>query len=223
MVVAAGLLAAGLAACGGTTSGTALESPGTILTEALSAGSSAQSVRLKGAVEDFGHFLTVNLVVEPGKALSGTIEEDGYTFRVVVVDGKTYVQGQAAIEHFGSVALARRLKGHLDNVWLQLDGHHEFGRFPRFTDLSEVVSGLTSVSLSKETGKSAGGRAAVALATNEHGTLYVASSGTPLPLKVVRDRKENGPHETLTFEDWNAPAHISAPAGAVTLSELEKL
>ena len=221
--VVVALLAVGLAACGSSTSGTASESSATIFADALRAAKSAHSVRLKGSVEDFGHLLSVNLLVEPGRALSGTIEQDGHTFDVVVVDGRTYVRGQTAVELFGSVSVARRLGAGGSDVWLQLDRAHEFAKFTRLTDLSEVVSGLSGLSLRKETGKSAAGRGAVALATNEHGTLYVASSGSPLPLEVVRDRKENGAHETLSFEDWNAAAEISAPAGAQTLSELAKL
>jgi hypothetical protein len=45
------------------------------------------------------------------------------------------------------------------------------------------------------------------------GTLYVATSGEPLPLQIVNLKR----HEKLTFADWSAPLSVTAPPNAITV------
>ena len=50
-------------------------------------------------------------------------------------------------------------------------------------------------------------------ATSGGGTLWIAATGQPYPLLIVQT---GGPGRAV-FEDWNAPAHIAAPRGAINL------
>jgi len=48
------------------------------------------------------------------------------------------------------------------------------------------------------------------------GAIYVAASGTPYPLQIVKHGRENA---LITFAGWNKPSQIEAPSGAVALTE----
>ncbi len=50
------------------------------------------------------------------------------------------------------------------------------------------------------------------------GSIYIAASGTPYPIEIVKHGRETG---TTTFTGWDDPVTLSAPAGAVELSKLE--
>ena len=50
------------------------------------------------------------------------------------------------------------------------------------------------------------------------GAIYIAATGTPYPIEIVKHGRETG---QTTFTGWNQPVTLSAPAGAVELSQLE--
>jgi hypothetical protein len=50
------------------------------------------------------------------------------------------------------------------------------------------------------------------------GTLYVAATGTPYPIAIVRSKTANS--GAVTFDDWNMSADVTAPKNAVDLSKL---
>ena len=49
------------------------------------------------------------------------------------------------------------------------------------------------------------------------GTLYVATSGKPYPVKLAKGGAGGG---TLTFDRWNQPVSITPPANAIDLAQL---
>ncbi len=51
------------------------------------------------------------------------------------------------------------------------------------------------------------------------GAIYIAASGTPYPLLIVKHGQETG---RTTFTGWNQPTQLAPPAGAVELTGLEK-
>ena len=61
------------------------------------------------------------------------------------------------------------------------------------------------------------GQSAVAIVdTTKGGTLYVAASGTPYPVALVKTGKSAG---SIEFSDWNQPVTLTAPTGALDLSK----
>jgi hypothetical protein len=50
------------------------------------------------------------------------------------------------------------------------------------------------------------------------GILYVAATGTPYPVAIVRSQTAN--NGAVVFDDWNAPIGVTAPKNAVDLSKL---
>ena len=51
----------------------------------------------------------------------------------------------------------------------------------------------------------------------EHATLYVAATGTPYPVSFVKAKQPNA--GTLMFDDWNKSVSVTAPKGALDLSQ----
>lgn len=50
-----------------------------------------------------------------------------------------------------------------------------------------------------------------------NGTLYVANSGTPYPVALVKTGSSGG---AITFGSWNASVTLAAPKGALDFSHL---
>jgi len=54
--------------------------------------------------------------------------------------------------------------------------------------------------------------------TSRNGSLFVASTGEPYPIEIVKRGSETG---HITFTDWHQPVSLSAPSGAIDLSQLQ--
>ena len=62
------------------------------------------------------------------------------------------------------------------------------------------------------------GQSVVAITdTTKGGTLYVAATGTPYPVALTKAGGKSG--GTITFDDWNQPVTLTAPKGALDLSQ----
>ena len=53
---------------------------------------------------------------------------------------------------------------------------------------------------------------------SEGGTLYVAATGKPYPIEVVKDGGKGG---TVVFDRWNEPVTLVAPADAIDITKLQ--
>ncbi len=51
------------------------------------------------------------------------------------------------------------------------------------------------------------------------GILYVAATGKPYPLQLVKHGKDSA---EITFSGWNQPVSVTAPSKTIELSQLEK-
>lgn len=54
--------------------------------------------------------------------------------------------------------------------------------------------------------------------TTQGGTLYVAASGTPFPVAVVKSKGSSA--GGISFDQWNQPVKLTAPKGALDFSKL---
>lgn len=89
------------------------------------------------------------------------------------------------------------------------------------TPLANGLSGASSVSVQGVQRIDSG--TAVVLHTGAGATLYVAATGTPYPLRLMRaGATPSAVSGTLDFTDYNAPVSIKAPAGAVALAKVRR-
>lgn len=76
-----------------------------------------------------------------------------------------------------------------------------------------------TLALTKGTPTTIDGHKAIELKTKGKlytGAIYVAATGTPYPLQIVKHGRENA---LITLSGWNEPGQIAAPSGAVALKE----
>jgi hypothetical protein len=219
-VFAAGLIVAG---CGGSSSsGNGLESksPSQILEAAKAAASKAASVHIDGTISSNGKPISLNMELLAGKGGKGTISQEGFTIKLIQVHGAVYINGSAAFyTHVGGAAAAQLLQG----KWLKAPANSgELASLAELTNLSRLIDTALANhgKLAKGATATIEGQKAIALKdTTKGGTLYVATTGTPYPLEIAKSGGESG---KVLLDRWNQPVSLSAPAGAIDISKLQK-
>lgn len=215
-----------LTGCGssGSGNGVAAKSAEEIVAEAKNAADSASSVHVSGSVNSGGSPVTLDLKLAAGKGATGQISQNGSTFKIVIDGGTAYISGSDAFyRKLGGAAAAQLLAG----KWLKVTtSTPEFASFEALTNMRKL---LDTVLVGHGTLEKApthpittvAGRQAIAVKDKTRGgTLYVATSGKPYPLRIVKGGSEAG---TIDFDRWDEPVAISAPANSVNLSELKSL
>lgn len=217
----AALAALAIAACGSGSSGNgvASKSPAEILAASKAAAAAASSVHVAGALSSGGTPLTLNLDLVAGHGGRGRIAESGLSFELIVLDNTIYIKGSPSFySHFGGAAATQLFQG----KWLKapasggelasLASLANFGRLLDQTLASHgvLVKGPTSV---------VAGQPAIELRdASGNGSLYVATTGQPYPLQIVKHGSETG---RVMLTNWNHPVLLTAPPGAIDLSQLE--
>jgi hypothetical protein len=88
-------------------------------------------------------------------------------------------------------------------------------------ELPVILSGSGKITKGKTT--KINGQPAIALKLTRKlytGTLYVATTGQPYPLKLTKTGQETG---QTTFTNWNDPVTVTPPAHAIDMSQLKPL
>ncbi len=220
-LLALGLLLAG---CGGSSSssgnGIESKSPTEILQATKEAASKASSVHIVGTIKTEGKPVSLDMELLAGKGGQGTISQEGFTIKLVQASGAVYINGSKQFyEHVANSAAAQLLQG----KWLKAPANSgELASLAELTNLSKLIdTALASHgTLAKGHKATIEGQPAIALEdTSKGGLLYVATTGTPYPLQISRGGKENG---KVTLNRWNQPVTLTAPAGAIDISTLQK-
>lgn len=219
-LAASGLVSVGaLCGCGsGTTgNGVASKSPDAIVAAASEAVRGVKTVHVAGSTASGGTPVKLNLRVVSGKGGSGEISQNGLAFRIVAIDQSVYISGSDSFwRHFGGAAAVQLFHG----KWLKAPATGELGAFASLTNVPQLFNKLLSNHGTLEKGETTtvDGQKAIAVNdTTEGGTLYVATIGKPYPLEVVKSGAEGG---RLTFDQYNQPVSLAAPANSIDLSEL---
>jgi hypothetical protein len=215
------LLAIGLAGCGGSSSGNgvASKSASEIFAASQAAAASASSVHVAGALSSNGTPLTLNLDLSSGHGGRGRVSQGSLAFELLVVDDTVYIKGSPSFySHFGGSAAAQLFQG----KWLQAPASgSELASLASLTDFGKLINQSLDKhgALIKGPVTTVDGQSVIELrdATN-NGSLYVATSGHPYPVQVVKRGSEPG---RITFSRWNEPVSLSAPSSAIDLSQLE--
>lgn len=220
-LVGIALTTVAIAGCGGgsSTNGVASKSATGIVEAAKTAAEGASSVRIQGSTETAGTPLSFDLTIKEGKGAKGTITQGTGGFELIRVGESVYIKGNSAFySHYAGGEAAKLLQG----KWLQASaGTGEFKELGDLTNLREElgsVLGKHGVLAKGATATVAGHKAIAIDDTTQGGTLYVAATGTPYPIEVVKGGSGGG---KVTFEDWNAPVSIAAPANAINIEKLK--
>lgn len=219
-LAAAAVLVAG---CGSSSSssenGLASKSPEEILTASKTAAHEASTVHVKGSIANEGKSIALDVSLEKGKGATGSITLEGSRIEIVDLENYVYIKGSPAFyTKVAGPAAAQLLSG----KWLKTSASAgSFSSFSQLTDLNKLVdSALESHGKLKNSGTSTvqGKKAVGVTDTEKNGTLYVSLEGKAFPLEISKGGSGGG---SISFEDWNQPVTITAPANAVNINQLQ--
>jgi hypothetical protein len=214
------VLATAIAACGGSGSsdnGVSSRSPNQILTAAVNAADGLRSVHMAGTVNQ-GQPITVDLQLANGRGGRGTMSLGGVSFQIVSIGSTAYFSGgQAFWQRFAGPAAAQLLQGR----WLKAPTAGNLGSLAKLTDMKALFGSLLSThgTLTKGSTTTVNGTKAIGLSdATQGGTLYIATTGQPYPLRIAKGGTGGG---QLTFDRFNASVSLTAPANAIDVSRLQ--
>jgi hypothetical protein len=216
-----GLAVALLTGCGSSSSGNGIasKSPVEIVAAAQKAADGASSVHVSGSIVNGTTPIALDMQLVTGKGGRGRLSENGLSFELIEVGGYVYINGsQAFYSHVAGAAAAQLLQG----KWLKAPaGNASFASLGSLTNLHDLLDSTLAShgSLTKSATATIEGQQAVGVNdATKGGTLYVASTGTAYPLQIVKHGSSGG---KVTFNNWNAPVTLKAPANAVDITQLE--
>jgi len=182
---------------GGGDNGVAAKSAQEILTEAGAALKAAQSVHLKGTIKQDDETIRVDLRLSRDAAQGSVVYGPDRSLELIRVGGKLY---QSASTIAGP------------QPW-EIVPASEQDSLGAFLDLGRIADQMLKPegTLSKGKTTTIAGQLAIALRGSES-VLYVATTGTPYPLRVA----DSGSQDTaLDFLDYSTPVVVTPPRDAV--------
>lgn len=199
--------------------GVASKSPTAIIEATKAAADSASSVHVAGSITSGTTGLTLDMSLLAGKGGRGRISENGIGFELIVTGGTVYINGSPAFyRKIGGSAAAQLFQG----KWLKAPASGgDFSSIASLTDLRKLVDTTLANHGTLKTGAktTVDGQQVVGITdTTKHGTLYIATTGKPYPIQISKDGAGGG---KITFDHWNAPVSLAAPANAVDVAKLQ--
>lgn len=199
--------------------GIASKSPTEIIQAVKSALRNAGTFHLSGSGTSSSDLFTVDIRVDTrDNKATGTLGINGQQLQLVRIGTVVYVNAPAGFyEGNGATPTQAALVG---GRWLKAStSDAEFAEFTEFTDVDKLLTPDAEVTKGDTT--RVNGHAALALVdgkgTEDEGTMFVRTTGDPLPVQVKGGGKESG---SLNFDSFGTPVEATAPAGAVDLSQL---
>jgi hypothetical protein len=214
------LLLVFLGACGGGESdnGVADLSADAALGKVKAAVKDVKSVHIAGTIAQQGQSFDLDVHSARGKG-QGTLTINGGEMEVRLVDGTTYVKAEAStFEKLGAPAAQAQIIG---GKWLKSGGAtSQFAAFGQFLDLDQVFDSLLEPEGDIEKGDETeiNGDAAIALIdkADSGGTLYIATTGDPVPLRISKSGSGGG---QIDFTEYDADVTVAVPDGALDISQ----
>jgi hypothetical protein len=216
------LLAGLVSACGGGSSdnGVASKSPSDILSAAMTAVNGAKSVHVSGSGVDGGSPVALDLDLASGKGARGNISQGNLSFQLIEVGKLIYLKGTPQFwRQLGGAAAVQLLQG----KWFETPANSgSFASLGQLTDMRRLFSSLSSHgTLVKGKTSTVNGQKVIALRdSTKGGTLYVATTGKPYPVEIVKTGTQGG---RFVFDRYDQPIKLAAPANAINLQQLQKL
>jgi hypothetical protein len=205
--------------CGSSDNGVAAKPPGQILAATKAAAQSASSVHVVGhskVIEGGSFKVDATLARDKGQARVSFL---GLSFDAIRVGDTVYLKGN---RYFNS-GLERTMGVRVPSgVWLKgtTDSLRQASLSTNIEDELPFILG-GSGAVTKGATVKLGGQPAIALKLVRKlykGTLYVATTGQPYPLKLLKTGEETG---DTTFTRWNDPVTVTPPPHAVEIAKLQ--
>ncbi|MGH8890239.1 MAG: hypothetical protein ACRDV3_10875 [Acidothermaceae bacterium] len=210
--------------------------------QAMAALVNVKSVHIKGAASEGSDSFALDMSFANGKGVTGSIGVGGGTVKIIAVSGTTYIQfdSQAFAAFAGSDVPASAVSA-LAGKWLSVSSAEDSSSDNPFSGISDIANlksfaqeFVPSGSVSKDSKTTKiNGQDAIGLIDDgggdptQAGTLYVQAGGSHLPLEVVPSPNASssaGPTTgKIDFTDYNAPVTLTAPSGAIDISQLAQL
>ena len=221
-VLAVVIFAAALAGCGSsspTGNGVASKSPIEIVASAKAAAAGAASAHVAGSIVDAGKPISLDMELVAGKGGKGRISLEGLGIDLIQVNGTVYINGSPAFyRRVAGPAAAQLLQG----KWLKAPASSgNFSSLASLTNLGKLIDTTLAShgKLASAGSTTVAGQQAVGVADlSKGGTLYVASTGSPYPLEIVKTGAGGG---KIVFDRWNKAVTLAAPANAVNINQLQ--
>lgn len=207
----------GSASASSSSNGVAAKSADEILAAATAAAKQQSSVHVVGAQTSGTDTTKLDLTLVRDKGATGTISMGGNEIQLITVGGSVYMKADKKFwTQFGSAAAAAVI----GDRWVKASATNS--SFADLASLGDFTSSLGSFlkptsTLTKGEEKTVDGTPAIGLVDGS-GTLWVATDGEPLPIKIQPKAGTDG----MTFSDWGADVTITPPAEKDTL-DLSKL
>jgi hypothetical protein len=218
-----------LAGCSSTSSsgnGVASKTPAEILDASKSAATGAATVHVAGSILSEGKPISLDMELVGSNGVGdnggrGRLTLGGLGIKLIAIDKAVYVKGSDAFyTHFAGAKAARLLHG----KWLRGSAKHgPLASFAALANLEDVIDStlqdhgqLSSAGTTTINGQKAVGVSDAAT----HGTLYVATSGAPYPLEIVKSGSAAGAGK-LVFDRWNKAITLLPPTNAIDIDQLQ--
>jgi hypothetical protein len=225
-VLGALLAAAPLAGCGGSQpsdNGVAAKTPGQIVVAAESAAAGAATVHVAGSILSGDEPISLDMELVAGNGGQGRLALEGLSLGLVELDRAVYIKGNSAFyRRFAGRTAARLLPGR----WLKASA--ESGPLASLASLTSL-GGLIDGTLAGHGALSRAGRTTVdgqpVVGVRDAaggGTLYVASTGAPYPVAIVRDGTGANRAGRVVFDRWNQPVTLQAPPDPINIKQLHR-
>lgn len=215
------LLAPALVACGSSSAGNGVQNrtPAEIVAGAKVLADAASSVHVHGSIVSGGSPITLNLFLLASKGGRGQLSEDGLPFEVIQIHGTAFIKGSSAFySHVAGPSAAQLLQGR----WLKASATSGgLASLASLTNLRQLLDATLTQhgALVKGQSTTVGGKKVIAISDlSGGGTLYVAQTGPPYPIEVVKAGAGAG---SIVFDDWNGPLSVIAPTDAIDINQLE--
>jgi hypothetical protein len=221
-LTAAALLAVaiwgGTLAAGAATNAIASQSPSAILASATSAINSVSTVRVAGSGLSGDTSISLDVHLVSGRGGEGTVGLNGLTFQFVVIGSEAYFKADAAFwKRFANQAVAQLAAGR----WFKARTTGDYASLAKFGSLHALFGALLSAhgTLSKGALTTIRGQKVVPLTDQPSGgTLYVAATGKPYPVEIANAHARG----VIVIDSINQPVTLTAPAGAIDISQLQQ-
>ncbi|ADB51771.1 hypothetical protein [Conexibacter woesei] len=195
--------------------GVADKSADEVLAASLAAAKSASAMHVAGESDG----TTIDLSLVKGEGASGSIAQGTNRFELLTVGDEIYLRGSDEFyRSLGGEAVVRLLAG----KWLKVSaGDRQFGSFAAFTDMDKLLTEALRPEGTIEKGEveTVDGTEVVPLTNGREGTLYVAATGDPFPVKITPGGARRG---EIVFDGWNEPVELTAPTDAIDIEELSR-
>jgi hypothetical protein len=216
------LTAVFLGGCGSsstTGNGVASKTPTQIIDAAKAAASHAVSAHVAGSIVSEGKPISLDMELVAGKGGKGRITVEGLSVNLIQVDKAVYINGSTAFyKKLAGGAAAQLLQG----KWLKAPSKSaDFESFSQLTNLGKLVDSTLAAhgKITRGEPTTVDGQKVIGLTDGaKDGTLYVATTGAPYPIALVKKGSSGG---KIVFDRWNKPVTIAPPANSVNINQLQ--